>query len=131
GGALRGPVKTFTTGVLLLAGLVLLAACANLAGMLMARGADRQREMAIRVSMGAGAGRLARQLFTETLLLSMAGGIAGCGMAIVLSRGLSAWRLPIELPIQFDVRPDARVLLFALATSTAAGLLFGVAPARQ
>jgi predicted permease len=131
GDALRGPVKAFTLGVLLLAGLVLIAACANLAGMLMARGADRQREMAIRVSMGAGAGRLARQLLTETLLLAALGGVAGCVVAILASSALSAWRVPVELPLQFDVHPDAQVFMFAFAIATLAGILFGLAPARQ
>src|SRR5439155_1837262 len=114
-----------------LAGLVLVAACANLAGMLMARGADRQREMAIRVSMGAGAGRLARQLLTETLLLAAIGGVAGCVVAILISTALSAWRLPVELPVQFDVNPDAQVFVFAFVIATLAGVLFGIAPARQ
>jgi predicted permease len=131
GDGLRGLVKAFTLGVLLLAGLVLIAACANLAGMLIARGADRQREMAIRVSLGAGAGRLVRQLLTETLLLTGAGGLAGCVVAIAASYALSAWRVPVELPVQFNVTPDAWVFGFAFTISTLAGILFGTAPARQ
>ena len=131
GDALGGPVKAFTLGVLLLAGLVLLAACANLASTLAARGADRQRELAIRLSIGAGHGRIVRQLLTETMALAAAGGVAGGVLAAALARALSAWRLPTDLPVQFDVQPDARVFVFALGVSIAAGLLFGLMPARQ
>jgi predicted permease len=131
GDALGAPVRAFTIGVLVLAGLVLLAACANLASVLAARGADRRRELAIRISIGAGRGRIVRQLLTETLLLAAAGGAAGCALAVVIARGLSAWHAPIDVPIQFDIHVDLRVLLFACAVSTAAGLLFGLAPARQ
>ena len=131
GDALGGPVRAFTLGVLLLAGLVLLAACANLASTLAARGADRQRELAIRLSIGAGHGRIVRQLLTETTALAAAGGAAGAILATTLARALSAWQLPTDLPVQFDVQPDARVFVFAFAVSIAAGLLFGLMPARQ
>lgn len=131
GDLLRTPVKTFTAGVLTLAGLTLLMACVNLAVMLIASGADRRRELAIRVSIGAGAGRLRRQVLTETLLLSLAGGAAGLALAFAAARALSAWRLPVEVPMQFDVTADARVFVFAFAISLAAGVLFGLLPARQ
>jgi predicted permease len=123
-------VRQFGLAVLLLAGLVLVAACANLAGLLLARGADRQREMAIRLSIGAGRGRLVRQLMTESLVLALAGGLVGAATAAVLARALSAWQIPVTLPMQLDVSVDWRVVLFASAISTVAGLLFGVAPAR-
>jgi predicted permease len=131
GDAIGGPVRAFTVGVLALAGLVLLAACVNLASVLAARGADRQRELAIRISIGAGRGRIVRQLLTETLLLSAAGGAAGCALAFAAARGLTAWRAPVDVPVQFDIGVDLRVLLFACAASALAGLLFGLAPARQ
>lgn len=131
GDAIRGPVKAFTAGVLALAGLVLLAACANLASLLTARTADRRREIAIRLSIGAGRGRIVRQLLTESLLLSMAGGLAGYALAIFLSNALSAWRAPMDFPVQFDVNADWRVFFFAFAVSTMAGVLFGLAPARH
>lgn len=115
----------------MLAGLVLLAACANLASVLAARGADRQRELAVRISIGASRGRIVRQLLTETLLLASVGGAAGCALAFVAARGLTAWHAPIDVPIQFDIPVDLRVLLFACATSAFAGVLFGLAPARQ
>lgn len=131
GDALRGPVKAFTAGVLALAGLVLLAACANLASLLTARTADRQREIAIRLSIGASRARVVRQLLTETLLLSIAGGCSGYALATFLSKALSAWRAPMDFPVQFDVDPDWRVFVFAFAISIAAGILFGLAPARH
>jgi predicted permease len=130
GNLLRTPVRQFGLAVLLLAGLVLVAACANLAGLLLARGADRQREMAIRLSIGAGRGRLVRQLLTESLVLALMGGLIGAATAAVLARALSAWQIPVTLPMQLDVSVDWRVVLFASAVSTVAGLLFGVAPAR-
>ena len=131
GDALGGPARAFTLGVLVLAALVLLAACANLASVLSARGADRQRELAIRISIGAGRGRIVRQLLTETLFLAAVGGGAGCILALAAARALSAWHAPVDVPIQFDISLDVRVLLFACAASAIAGLLFGLAPARQ
>jgi predicted permease len=129
GDMLGGPAKAFTLGVLGLAALVLLAACANLASLLTARAADRQREIAIRLSIGAGRGRVVRQVLTETLVLSLAGGAAGCALAVFLSQTLSRWRAPMDFPVQFDVNPDWRVFLFALAVSVVAGALFGSVPA--
>jgi predicted permease len=131
GDLLGGPVRAFTGGVLVLAGLVLLAACANLASVLAARGADRQRELAVRISIGASRGRIVRQLLTETLLLAVVGGAAGCALAFAAARALTAWHAPVDVPIQFDIPVDLRVLLFASIASAAAGLLFGLAPARQ
>jgi predicted permease len=131
GDALGAPVRAFTLGVLALAALVLFAACANLASVLAARGADRRRELAIRLSIGASRGRILRQLLTETLLVSTIGGAVASGLAFGAARALSAWHAPVDVPIQFDIALDTRVLLFACAVSTAAGLLFGLAPARQ
>ena len=124
-----GPMKAFTLGVLGLAALVLLAACANLASLLTARSADRQREVAICLSIGAKRARVVRQVLTETLVLSLAGGAAGYALAFVLSQALSRWRAPMDFPVQMDVNPDWRVLLFAFAVSIVAGALFGSAPA--
>jgi len=131
GDVLGGPVRAFTVGVLALAGLVLLAACANLASVLAARAADRRRELAIRMAIGAARGRIVRQLLAETLLLALSGGAAGCALAFAASRALTAWQAPIDVPIQFDIAIDVRVLLFACGVSAIAGLLFGLAPARQ
>ena len=124
-----GPAKGFALGVLGLAALVLLAACANLASLLTARAADRQREIAIQLSIGAMRSRVVGQVLTETLVLSLTGGAAGYALASLLSQALSRWRAPMDFPVQFDVNPDWRVFLFAFAVSVAAGALFGCAPA--
>jgi predicted permease len=131
GDSIGGPARVFAVGVLILAGLVLVLACVNLAGALTARGSDRQRELAIRLSMGASRGRIVRQLFTETTLLALLGGAAGGLLAATAAAALSRWRLPIAVPVQFDVRPDGRVFAFTLAMSLLAGLLFGLFPARH
>ena len=127
----REPARAFGTGVMSLAILVLLAACANLAGLLAARTADRSRELALRVSIGAGRGRIARQLLTESLWISLIGGVAGFGIAGVLLRLASQWHAPLDFPIQFNVNPDWRVFGFAFTAALLTGLLFGIAPARR
>ncbi len=129
GSSMRGPVREFTIGVLILAGLVLLAACTNLAGLMLARATDRQREIAIRFSIGAGRGRVVRQLLTESVMLAFAGGAAGCALAVALCKLLSQWHAPIDFPVQFDVQPDWTVFLFAALVSIVTGILFGLFPA--
>jgi predicted permease len=131
GDALRQPMRAFTLGVFILSALVLVIGCANLASILLAHGADRQREMALRTSIGAGRARLVQQLLTESMLLSLAGGLAGIGLAFAASAALSRWPFPLDVPIQFDVEADAWVLSFGVLASTGAGVLFGLAPARQ
>jgi predicted permease len=129
GDLMGGPAKAFTLGVLGLAAVVLLAACANLASLVTARAADRQREIAIRLSIGAGRGRVVRQVLTESLVLSLAGGAVGYALAVLLSRALTQFRAPMDFPVQFNVNPDWREFLFAFAAAIAAGVLFGSAPA--
>jgi predicted permease len=131
GNTLRDPMRAFTGGVMALAGLALLAACANLASLLAARATDRHRELAIRLSIGAGRGRIVRQLLAESALLALLGGAAACGLAAVLLRLLSQWHAPLDFPVRFEVDPDARVFGFAFAASLISGLLFSIAPARQ
>jgi len=131
GDLLGRPVAAFTFALMGLAGLVLLVACANLASVLAARGGDRQRELAIRVSIGASRGRIVRQLLTESVLLAAAGGAAGCAVAAAGARALSAWHAPMDFPVQFDVTVDTTVMIFTSAVSIAAGILFGIAPARR
>src|SRR5437660_5967932 len=129
GNTVGTPAKAFALGVLVLAALVLLAACTNLASMFTARATDRLRELAVRLAIGAGRGRVVRQVLTETLLLSLVGGGAGYVLAAFLARALSRWREPMDFPVPFAVEPDWRVFLFALASAIIAGALFGSAPA--
>ena len=112
------------------AALVLLVACTNLASTLLARGAARGRELAVRASLGAGRGRIVRQLLTESLLLSVLGAAAGIGLAALVVRGLRA-AAPGFLPRVADVRIDGTVLLFAVAVAALTALLFGLLPARR
>jgi putative ABC transport system permease protein len=111
--------------------LVLLIGCANLASLALARGIARDREIGVRASLGASRWRLARQLLTESLLLSIGGGIVGIGVAYLALAGLQALLPPFALPAEVTIRMDVPVMLFALAASIVTGLLFGLAPAVQ
>ena len=115
---------------MLLAALVLLAACANLASLLAARMADRGRDLAIRISIGAGGGRICAS-YSPNVLACDAGWGGGMRSGTVLLRLLSQWQAPLDFPVQFDVTPDWRVFLFASAAALRTGLLFGVGPARH
>ncbi len=108
--------------------LILLIACANLANVTLSRSLGRRTEMAVRAALGAGRARLARQLLTESLLLSMAGGAAGIALAIVGTRALLALN-PHTLSGVFEIGIDNRVLLFSAVISVGTGILFGLAPA--
>jgi predicted permease len=130
GDTLGAPARAFGIGVLLLAGLVLVTACVNLAGTSAARAADRQREFAIRLSIGASRRRIYRQILTETVALAIAGGAVGMLAAMLAAQALSAWQLPIDFPVRVDVQPDMRVFALVFLLSLAAGLVFGLAPAR-
>jgi predicted permease len=103
-------------------------ACANVANLMLARAAARRKELAMRAALGAGRGRLARQMFTESLLLSLAGGAAGCAFAWMLLRAVVGLA-PEALPRLHQARVDGRVLLFALAVSVAAAVVTGLLPA--
>jgi predicted permease len=128
---LGGPLRAFLTGLMLLAGLILLAACANLGSLFAARAADRSREVAVRLALGASPMRILRQLFTEAVLISLIGGAAGLWGSVVLLRGLSVWELLPTAPIHIPVNPDAKVYGVALLLSLASGFLFGAVPVRQ
>jgi predicted permease len=111
-------------------GITLLISCANIAGLMLARSAARRKELVLRVALGATRGRIIRQLLTESLLLSVAGGMAGILLGYVGADTLVSflshnWRLPLQL----DVHPDARVLVFTLLISVLVGVAFGLAPA--
>jgi predicted permease len=121
----------FSAVIMVVAGLVLLIACVNLAGLLLARAADRRKEIAVRLALGASQGQLLRQLLTESLLLSIAGGAAGLLLAYWLTALLNAWRPPLDVPILPRVEIDLHVLLFATAVSLFSAFLFGLAPALQ
>jgi len=117
-----------------LVGLLLLIACTNIASMLLARAVARQREMALRVSLGAGRFRLVRQVLTESLLLSTMGSLMGVFLAYLgaksLLRIITSGRRIVELPahLEIDVHPDGHVLLFAAGVALLTGVLFGLAP---
>ena len=131
GDFLGGPARAFASGLMVLAGLILLAACANLGSLFAARAADRSREVALRLALGASRFRILRQLLTEAVLISLVGGAFGLWGGIVLLRGLSAWQPFTRFPIHVPVEPDASVYLVALALALVSGLLFGIVPIRQ
>lgn len=126
---MRGPVTSFVTVIMGIAGLVLLLACINLASSLLARAIDRRKEVAIRLALGCSRMRLIRQFMTENFVLAVAGGAAGVLLASWLAALISAARLPIDFPLNTALSLDTRVLAFAVATSIITVLLFGLAPA--
>ncbi|HEY7304643.1 MAG TPA: ABC transporter permease [Bryobacteraceae bacterium] len=124
-------VRAFVVALTLLAGLILIAACANLGGLFAARAADRSREVALRLALGSSRNRILRGLLTEAFLISIAGGIAGLLASIALLQRLSVWQPFPSAPIRIPVTPDAKVYAVALALAVVSGLLFGIIPVRQ
>jgi len=116
---------------MLLAGLILLATCANLGSLFAARAADRSREVALRLALGAGRLRILRQLFTEAIVISLIGGAVGLWSSVLLLRALSAWQPFSRFPIHVPVNPDANVYAVALLLTLASGFLFGAVPVGQ
>ncbi len=131
GDMLGGPAKAFMAGLMLLAGLILLAACANLGSLFAARTADRAKETALRLALGSRRALILRQMFTEALLVSVMGGCLGMAGGVVILRALSAWQPIPDIPINVPVTPDAGTYLVALGLSVVSALLFGMVPVRQ
>jgi predicted permease len=126
-----GPIQAFLVGLMLLAGLILLAACANLGSLFAARAADRSREVALRLALGASRMRIVRQLFTEAVLISLVGGALGVWCSVLLLRALSTWQPFAPFPVYLAMNPDAKVYEVALLLTLASGFLFGAVPVRQ
>ena len=126
-----GPLRPFVAGLMLLAGLILLAACANLGSLFAAHAADRSREVALRLALGSSRKRILRQLLTEAVLISLVGGALGLLGSVVLLQRLSTWQ-PFEgAPVHVPVSPDARIYVVALVLALLSGFLFGIVPVRQ
>jgi predicted permease len=131
GDFMGGPVRGFLAGVMGLAGIVLLAACANLGSLFAARTADRAREIAIRMALGSSRWRILRQLLVESFVISILGGACACGLAWMALTGLASWHPPTRYPMRFFVLPQPSLILMAFLISVAAGVVFGVMPLRQ
>ena len=131
GDFLGGAVRRFMFGVMVLAGIVLLAACANLGGLFAARTADRTREIAIRMAVGSSRWRILRHVLAEALVVSIFGGAVACGLAWIALAGLAKWHPPTEYPMRFTVEPQPMLILVAFLVAVLAGALFGIMPLRQ
>jgi predicted permease len=131
GNTLGRPTRAFMLGLMLLAGLILLAACANLGSLFAARAADRSREIAVRMALGSRVQLILRQLLTEAILISVAGGILGMAGAVVILRALSTWRPIPNIPINIPVNPDVSTYALAFLLAVLSGLFFGLVPVRQ
>jgi predicted permease len=131
GDMLGGPARAFMGGMMLLAGLILLAACANLGSLFAARASDRTKEVALRLALGSRRALILRQMLTESILVSLVGGVVGLAGGVALLHLLSAWQPVPGVPINVPVNPDLRTYAVALLLALASGLLFGLVPLRQ
>ncbi len=128
---IRGPVLGFVGLLAAVGALVLITACTNVAGLLLARSEQRRREIGVRLSLGAARGRVIHQLVTESALLSVLGGIGGLGIAFWASRFLMAFHLPLPIEVGLDLELDYRVLVFSATLALVSGIIFGLTPALQ
>ncbi len=127
----RGEISAFVAGLMLLATLILLAACANLGSLFAARAADRAREVALRLALGSSRSRVLQQFLSEAVLISIMGGMIGIFGSISLLRALSSWQPFPRFPIGVPLNPDANVYGVALLLAVVSGFLFGIVPLRQ
>ena len=123
------PAMALMTVLMAVVALVLLIACANVANLMLARAASRQKEIGVRLAVGAGRMRLIRQLLTESVLLSIGGATFGFWLAWMATTAMSHFEPPIPLPIAFDFTPDMRVFLFTAVLAVLTGIVFGLVPA--
>jgi predicted permease len=131
GDMLAKPARAFMAALMLLAGLILLAACANLGSLFAARAADRAKDVALRLALGSKRGLILRQLLTEAVLVALAGGVIGLAGGVVILHGLSAWQPIPDVPINVPVNPEARTYVVGLLMALGSGFLFGMVPVRQ
>jgi predicted permease len=124
-----GILSVGAAGLMAVVGLVLLIACANVAGMLLARASARRREISVRLAIGASRGRLIQQLLVEGAILGTLGAIAAVALAAALVQGLQGIQLPLPVDVAFDLRIDARVLTFSVLIAALTGVLAGLLPA--
>jgi len=132
GDFMGGPARGFLAGVMGLAGIVLLAACANLGSLFAARTADRAREIAIRMAIGSSRWRVLRQLLVEAFVISILGGACACALAWMALTGLAGWHPPTRYPLNLlFAMPQPSLILIAFLIAVLAGVLFGLMPLRQ
>jgi macrolide transport system ATP-binding/permease protein len=125
------PAFAFLGALTIVSGFVLLIGCANIAGMLLGRASARRQEIALRLALGAGSGRLVRQLLTESLVLAVIGGVAGTILANWLAGGFTLVSASLPFGRDVDLQTDARVLTYALGLTAFTAVVFGLAPARR